>query len=108
MAGKTAWFHLHILGSGPGRMRQGCFDFLLRLGTSVVSAVLVAVGALLLVIGLLSSSPLSGVRTALSIIAALIAAYLFIQVGRAIWRDLRKPQEPDHEEPDDKAPADDR
>jgi hypothetical protein len=71
-------------------MRQGCFGFVFRLGTSVVSAVLVAVGALLLVIGLLSSSPLSGTRTALSITAALVAAYLFIRVGRAIWRDLKR------------------
>lgn len=54
-----------------------------------MSAVLVAVGSLLLVIGLLSSSPASGMRTALTIVAALIAVYLFIRVGRAIWRDLK-------------------
>lgn len=74
-------------------MRQGCLDFLFRLGTSVVSAILLAVGALLLIIGLVSSSPLSGARTALSIIFAMIAAYLFIRVGRAIWRDLRNPDQ---------------
>ena len=78
-------------------MRQGCLNFIFRLGTSVVSAVLIAVGALLLLVGLLSSSPLSGARTALSIVAALIAAYLFIRVGRSIWRDLREPQVPDQE-----------
>ena len=76
-------------------MREGCLGFLFRLGTSVVSALLVAVGALLLVIGLLSSSPASGTRTALSVIAALVAAYLFIRVGKAIWRDLRNPQAKD-------------
>lgn len=73
-------------------MRQGCLGFLFRLGTSVVSAILVAVGALLLVIGLLSSSPDSGMRTVLSLVGALVAAYLFIRVGRAIWRDLKGDQ----------------
>ena len=73
-------------------MRQGCFGFLLQLGTSVVSAVLVAVGALLLIVGLVSSSPESGLRTVLSIAAALLAAYVFIRVGRAIWRDLKGDQ----------------
>ncbi|MGB3633657.1 MAG: hypothetical protein WA982_06425 [Rubrobacteraceae bacterium] len=68
-----------------------------RLGTSVISAVLVAIGLLLLMVGILSSSPLSGVRTALSIVAGLVAAYLFILVGKAIWRDLRTPRTPDQE-----------
>ncbi|CAN5844224.1 hypothetical protein BH23ACT11_BH23ACT11_06660 [soil metagenome] len=70
-------------------MRESCVNIILRLGTSVVSAIFVAVGVLLLVVGLLSSAPLSGARTALSIVAALGAAYVFIQVGRVIWRDLR-------------------
>ncbi len=79
-------------------MRQGCLDFIFRRGPLVVvSAVLIAVGALLLLVGLLSSSPLSGARTALSIIAALVASYLFIRVGHSIWRDLREQQIPDQE-----------
>lgn len=59
----------------------------------MVSAVLVAVGALLLLVGLLSSSPLSGARTVLALTAA-VGVYLFILVGRAIWRDLRNPINP--------------
>lgn len=78
-------------------MRQGCLNLLLRLGTSVVSVLLIALGGLLLAIGLLSPSPLSGGRMALSILAALVAAYLFIRVGREIWRDLREPETPDQD-----------
>ena len=86
-------------------MRQGCFGFLLQLGTSVVSAVLIAVGALLLIVGLVSSSPESGLRTVLPIAAALLAAYVFVQVGRSIWRDLRKSRLTEQEQEDSSGPS---
>lgn len=89
-------------------MRRGCLNFLFRLGTSVVSAALIAVGSLLLIIGLLSSSPLSGARTVFTIIAALVAAYLFIRVGREIWRDLRTPSSPEEPEGSNHTPNDDK
>ncbi|MGF1473791.1 MAG: hypothetical protein ACFB50_18880 [Rubrobacteraceae bacterium] len=60
----------------------------------MVSAVLIAVGVLLLLFGVLSSSPSSGTQAALSVVVALAAIYLFFMVGRSIWRDLREPRDP--------------
>lgn len=89
-------------------MRQGCLNLFLRLGTSVVSAALIAVGALLLLVGLLlSSEPLEGVRMVLSILAALVVAFLFVLVGLSILRDLREPEDTDREESDEETPPDD-
>lgn len=89
-------------------MRQGCLNIFLRLGTSVVSAALIAVGALLLLVGLLlSSEPLEGVRMVLSILAALVVAFLFVLVGLSILRDLREPEDTDREESDEETPPDD-
>lgn len=70
---------------------------MLRLGMSAVSAGLIAMGALLLIVGLISSSPGEGIRTILSLVIALIAAYFLIRVGRGIWRELREPQPPDRQ-----------
>ncbi|CAN5554868.1 hypothetical protein BH24ACT22_BH24ACT22_10390 [soil metagenome] len=75
-------------------MRGGCFGFLFNISTYVVSAALITIGSILLVIGLLTSSPASGATTTLSLVAALVAAYLFVRVGREIWRDLRNPKVP--------------
>lgn len=89
-------------------MRQGCLNLFLRLGTSVVSAALIAVGALLLLVGLLlSSEPLEGVRMVLSILAALVVAFLFVLVGLSILRDLREPDARDLDESDEETPPDD-
>jgi hypothetical protein len=70
-------------------MRSGCGGVFLRLGTSVASAVLVAVGVLLLLLSFFSFAPSANLGTAVLLLGAGAAAYLFVRVGRDIWRELR-------------------
>ncbi len=81
-------------------MRAGCRNIFLRLGTLAVSAVLVAVGVLLLLLGYFSLESPVNLETVILLFAAVAAAYVFIRVGRDIWRDLRE-QLPGRKEADE-------
>ncbi len=70
-------------------MRSGCRGFVLRLGTSIASALLIAVGMILLIFGISSSTPSSGIRVALLVFAVAIVAYTFFKIGQNIWQDLK-------------------
>ena len=78
-------------------MRSGCRNFVLQLGTSVASALLIAVGTILLIFGISSSTPSSGIRVTLLILAAAIVAYAFLRIGRDILQDLKNGQSPENE-----------
>lgn len=59
------------------------------LGTSVASAMFLAFGALLLTLGFFSLGFSASIGTVVTLLAATVAAYVFIRVGRDIWRELR-------------------
>ena len=70
---------------------------MLRMGTSVASALLIAVGTILLIFGISSSTPSSGIRVTLLVFAVAIVAYAFLKIGQDIWRDLKNDQPPEGE-----------
>ncbi len=71
-------------------MRSGCVSYILRIGTAVVAAVLLAAGAFVLIFGAFNLDSSGGVGTLLTVVLALAAIFLFIRVGKDILRDLRK------------------
>lgn len=77
-------------------MRSGCFSYILRLGTAVLSAFLLALGVLVLLFGAFLESS-GAVRALVTLVLALGAVYLFARVGKDILRDLRK-ENPGNEE----------
>lgn len=79
-------------------MRSGCISYILSIGTAVVAAILLATGALVLVFGAFNLGSSEGIRTVITVVAALGAIYFLIRVGKDIVRDLR----------DEKAPPSDR
>ncbi len=86
-------------------MRSGCTSYILRMGTAVITAILLASGTLILVFGAFNLDSSGGVRTVITVIAALVAAYLFVRVGKDIWRDLRSESSGDKKEKN--GPSDD-
>lgn len=70
-------------------MRSGCISYILRIGTAVVAAILLAAGALVLVFGAFNLDSSGGIRTITTVIIGGGATYLFIRVGKDILRDLR-------------------
>ena len=70
-------------------MRSGCISYILSIGTAVVAAILLAAGALVLVFGAFSLDSEGGIRTVITVIAALGAIYILFRVGKDILRDLR-------------------
>lgn len=81
-------------------MRSGCRDFVLRLGTSVASALLIIVGVILLIFGISSSTPSSSLRVGLLVLAAAAVAYAFFRIGQEVWRDLKSGRTPEKETED--------
>lgn len=72
----------------------------------MASAVLVATGVLLLLLSFFSFGPPLNPRTVMLLLVAAVAAYVFIRVGRDIWRDLRA-QLPGEKDTSDEIPEDD-
>ena len=80
-------------------MRSGCLGLLFALGVRVLSTVLVAVGAALLLFGVLAFDPSPDVRMVVALVVAPVGAYLFYRVGREVWRDLKAgPRKPERDE----------
>jgi hypothetical protein len=79
-------------------VRSGCVNYILKLGTAVAAAILLSVGALVLLFGAFNLSPSGGIRTVITVVAALGAVYLFTRVGKDILRDLRDERTGDDEE----------
>lgn len=80
-------------------MKSGCRGFILRLGTSVVSALLIAVGMVLLIFGISSWTPSSGLRVTLLVFAVAIVAYAFLRIGQGILQDMKEDRAPEKEKP---------
>ncbi|MGB3681339.1 MAG: hypothetical protein WA990_02515 [Rubrobacteraceae bacterium] len=74
-------------------MRSGCIDYILKIGTAMVAAVLLTTGTLVLVFGAFDLDSSGGIQTVITVVAALGAIYLFTRVGRDILRDLRGEKE---------------
>ncbi len=70
-------------------MRSGCISYILKIGTAVVSAFLLAAGTLVLFFGAFNLDSSGGVLTITTAIVGVVAIYLFIRVGKDILRDLR-------------------
>lgn len=85
-------------------MRSGCISYILSIGTAVVAAILLVTGALVLVFGAFNLGSSGGIRTVITVAAALGAIYFLIRVGKDIVRDLRDENAGD----DEKAPPSDR
>ena len=66
------------------------------IGTSIASALLIAVGTILLIFGISSSTPSSGIRVTLLVFAVAIVAYAFFKIGQNIWQDLRNDKPPEN------------
>ena len=71
------------------RVRSGCTSYVLKIGTAILAAVFLTTGALILVFGAFNLDSSGGVTTIVTVVAALVAIYLFIRVGKDILRDLR-------------------
>ncbi len=71
-------------------MRSGCLNVVLMLLVASVATVLTVVGVVLFFsfAALTLESP-TGIEELLKTVAALVAAYFFVRVGRGVWRDLR-------------------
>lgn len=84
-------------------MRSGCINYIFRIGAAVVSAILLTLGALVLVFGAFDLDSSGGTRTVITTVAALGAIYLFVRVGKDILRDLRddgaSKEDPPHDDP---------
>lgn len=70
-------------------MRSGCISYVLKIGTAIVAAILLAAGTLVLVFGAFNLDSSGGIRTIITVVAAVTAIYLFIRVGKDVLRDLR-------------------
>lgn len=79
-------------------MRAGCISYVLRIGTAVIAATLLAAGTLILVFGAFNLDSSGGIRTIITVVAALVAVYLFVRVGKDILRDLRSESSDDEKE----------
>lgn len=84
-------------------VRSGCINYILRIGMAVVAAVLLTLGALVLVFGAFDLNSSGGTRTVITVVAALGAIYLLTRVGKDILRDLRS-KDDDKEEPPSSRP----
>lgn len=72
--------------------RSGCLGLLLELGAWVASTVLTTIGVLMLLVGALTFGPSMEPVGVVLIVAAPVAAYVLIRVGRDILGDLRRPK----------------
>ncbi len=79
-------------------MRAGCISYVLRIGTAMIAAILLAAGTLILVFGAFNLDSSGGIRTVITVVAALVAVYLFVRVGKDILRDLRSESSDDEKE----------
>ncbi len=79
-------------------MRAGCISYILRIGTAIIAAILLASGTLMLVFGAFNLDSSGGTRTVITVVAALVAVYLFVRVGKDILRDLRSESSGDEKE----------
>ena len=77
------------------RVRSGCISYVLKIGTAILAAVFLTTGALILIFGAFSLDSSSGVTTIVTVVAALVAIYLFVRVGKDILRDLRQDRDGD-------------
>lgn len=89
-------------------MREGCLGLLMALVARIVSVALVCVGMVLFLLGVFAFQPSLNVMTVAVAFLALGGAYLFVRVGRDVWRDLteglseRKKLDPPNDEEDDR------
>ena len=72
--------------------RSGCLGLLLELGAWVASTILTTIGVLMLLVGALTFGPSMEPVGVILIVAAPVAAYFLIRVGRDILADLRRPK----------------
>lgn len=84
-------------------VRAGCINYILRIGMAVVAAVLLTLGALVLVFGAFDLNSSGGTRTVITVVVALGAIYLLTRVGKDILRDLRS-KDDDKEDPPSSRP----
>jgi hypothetical protein len=71
-------------------VKSGCLNLLFVLLTASLATTLIVAGLFfLLSFAAMSFESPSGAEAVLKILAALIAVYFFIRVGRSVWRDLR-------------------
>ena len=70
-------------------MRPGCISYILSIGMAVAAAILLAAGALVLVFAAFDLGSSGGIRTVITVAAALGAIYFLVRVGKDILRDLR-------------------
>jgi arginine exporter protein ArgO len=73
----------------PGsEMPSGCGWYLFRIFMWALSVALLSMGAILLLFGIFSLSPVLDTRTVVATVVAPVGLYLLLRVGRGIWRDL--------------------
>lgn len=72
--------------------RSGCLGLFLELGAWVASTVLTTIGVLMLLVGAFTFAPSFEPLGIVLIVAAPVAAYVLIRVGRDILSDLRRPK----------------
>lgn len=72
--------------------RFGCLGLVLELGGWVISVTLVTLGALVFLVGALTSTPSFDVRAVIPLMLAPVGIYVLVRVGRAIIRDMRDPK----------------
>jgi hypothetical protein len=71
-------------------VKSGCLNLLFVLLTASLATTLIVAGLFfLLSFAAMSFESPSGAEAVLKILAALVAVYFFIRVGRSVWRDLK-------------------
>lgn len=71
-------------------MRSGCVNLLFVILTALVATTLTVVGLFfLLSFAALSFESPAGIEAVIKVVAALVAAYFFVRIGKSVWRDLR-------------------
>ena len=73
------------------KLRSGCLSLVVRVGVVSVAAVLAALSTVLILSFAVSAlGQPDGVEKIIKVLVASAAGFAFLQVGRGIWRDLRR------------------